>query len=252
MDAQFKNRLIELADRSYNSGIFTFTDFLGVAEISDLLLMERELNYAGLKMYGGYEAADRQVARFGQADNLGYDIEFPIVCVHVMPLLKKFADELTHRDFLGALMNLGIERSCIGDIKVTEKEAYIFCLENIAPFVSENLTKVKHTNMKSEIITDLSTLNEITSDENLTEKQIVISSMRIDGIISKVYNLSRNESLALFQSQKVFLNGRLTENNSGQVKQGDVINARGYGKFKLTSEPKETKKGKINLGVTIW
>ena len=80
----------------------------------------------------------------------------------------------------------------------------------------------------------------------------MVSSLRADGMISKVYNLSRNESLELFQSQKVFINGKLSENNSQQVKNGDVINARGYGKFKIGSEPKETRKGKISISAYIW
>jgi len=252
MDELLKKRFLELADRSFSNSTYTFTDFLGIAEQSDLHMLEREISYAGLTLFGGYENADRVMARFGNEEEFGYEMEFPIVCIHIMPLLKKFADDLNHRDFLGALMNLGIKRETIGDIKVTEKEAYIFCLDNIALYITENLTKVKHTNVKCEVISGFDkTLSSIVDTEPLG-KQITLSSLRADGAISKVYNLSRNESLALFQSQKVFINGRLCENNSAKIVLGDVINARGYGKFKIASDPKETRKGKISVSVLLW
>lgn len=247
-----KKRIMELANRSFQTGMYTFTDFLGLAQQSELWELEKEISFAGVKLYGGYEQADRVIARFGREEDMGYDLAFPIVCIHISPLMKKFSDDLSHRDFLGALMNLGIERSTIGDIKVSEKEAYIFCLDNMAQYISDNLFKVKHTSVKCTVLADAESISSHFIDEQPKEKIVVVSSLRADGMISKVYNLSRNESLELFQSQKVFINGKLSENNSQQVKNGDVINARGYGKFKIGSEPKETRKGKISISAYIW
>lgn len=252
MDIQFKNRMLELAKRSFRAGIYTYTDFMGVAEQSDFLTFRKEVEYAWPDIYGGYEGADRVLIRFGNKEEIGYEEEYPVACLHITPLLKKFADELSHRDFLGAIMNLGIERSTIGDIKVSDKEAYLFCLSSIADYIKDNLDKVKHTNVKVEIINDYEDSVKSVFEEEPKAKQIVISSLRADGIISKVYNVSRNETLLLFQSQKVYVNGRLSENNSGKVKSGDVISVRGYGKFKLTDEPKETRKGRISIMVAVW
>lgn len=246
-----KNRFRDLADRSYNTGTYTFTDFLGLADISDLLSMEKELSYAGIKLYGGYEGAERKIARFGREDELMYDMPFPIVCLHIKPLMKKFADELTHRDFLGALMNLGIERSTVGDIKVLEKEAYIFCQDTIAEFIKDSLTRIRHTSVMCEM-TKVDDINVINVNEEPKERTIIVSSERIDGIISKVYNLSRNDSLELFRTQKVYINGRLCENNSAKAKLDDVINARGFGKFKIGTQPRETRKGRISLDIMVW
>lgn len=251
-ESNLKKRFAELADRSYVSGMFTFTDFLGIAEKSDLIMMENSISHVGYTLYGGYEDADRVVARFGKKDDLGYEVPFPIVCIHVKPLLKKFADDLTHRDFLGALMNLGIERWAIGDIKVNEKEAFIFCIDNIAEFIKDSLTRVKHTSMQCEIIEDANEIARAFAKEEPIVKQIIVSSLRVDAIISKVYNLSRSDSLNLFRAQKIYINGRLCENNSRIADSEDVINARGYGKFKISGKPKDTRKGRISIDISIW
>ena len=115
---QLKNRFHDLADKAYQQGIFTFTGFLGLSEQDIFWREEAALKYAGFCMSGGCEGSDRVVVRFGNAEELGYEIPFPIVCIHIEPLTVKFAEQLSHRDFLGALMNLGIERSTLGDIKI--------------------------------------------------------------------------------------------------------------------------------------
>ena len=124
---QLKNRFRDLAEKSFRQGIFTFTGFLGLSEQDVFWQEERGLSHTGYCLGGGYDGADRVMIRFGDSGELGYEVPFPIVCIHIQPLAQKFADELSHRDFLGALMNLGIERSTIGDIKAGERQAYLFC-----------------------------------------------------------------------------------------------------------------------------
>lgn len=243
-----ENRLRDLAERSYNQNIFTFSSFLSLGEQDAYFKLERELSYASPKLIGGYENAERVVVRFGSPEALGYEADTPIRCIHITPLLEKFADKLSHRDFLGALMNLGIERDVLGDIKAGEKECYLFCLDSIADFICENLDKVKHTNVKCTVVTE----KEDFPEEVPEELVIQVSSARTDSVISKVYNLSRSDSLDLFREGKVFINGRLCENNSKQVSIGDVVNARGYGKFKLASEPSLTRKGRLFIAVLVY
>ena len=245
---EIQNRLRDLAERSYSQNTYTFSSFLSLSEMDAYYSIERELHYASPAVSGGYENAERCVIRFGDPESLGYEQNFPIVCVHISPLMEKFADKLSHRDFLGALMNLGIERDVLGDIKAGEKEAYLFCLDSIAEFICDNLYKVKHTSVKCDIITEVSDFPE---DEPV-ETAVQVSSARVDGIISKVCKLSRGDSLDLFREGKVFVNGRLCENNSKNVLKGDVINARGYGKFKIISEPALTRKGKLNITVAVY
>ena len=108
---QLKNRFHELADKSFQQGIFTFTGFLGLGEQEVFWREEPALRYAGCRLYGGCQDAERVMVRFGEEAELGYQVDFPIVCICIEPLQQKFAQALSHRDYLGALMNLGIENT---------------------------------------------------------------------------------------------------------------------------------------------
>lgn len=245
---QLKNRFRELADKSFQQNMFTFTGFLGMSEQDAFWQMERELSFAGYTVNGGREGADRCMVRFGKAEDLGYEVPFPITCIHIKPLVFKFADKLSHRDFLGALMNLGIDRSTIGDIVVGDKEAYLFCQENIASYICDNLEQIRHTHVKCVITEDFALLPQ----EEPETRTIQIPSARVDAVIAKVYNKSRNDCLELFRTGKVFIDGRLCENNSRILKQGETVNARGYGKFVFSGEPRETRKGKLSVEVSLY
>ena len=136
-----KKRFRELADKAYNSNTYTFTGFLGLAEISYFYELERELCYVPVTAFGGSESCERVILRFGSEELFGYVEDFPITCLKIQPLMQKFADDLSHRDFLGALMNLGIERSVLGDIIIKDNEGYLFCTNAIAPYIVENLSR---------------------------------------------------------------------------------------------------------------
>lgn len=244
---QLVKRFHELAERSYSRDVFTFTGFLGLGEQDAFRREEMSLQFAGYSVYGGYENADRVMVRFGSAQKLGYEAPFPIICIHIRPLSSKFADDLTHRDFLGALMNLGIERSTLGDIRAGGRQAYLFCQESVGEFICENLHKVKHTDVKCSAAEY--------QDLEPEEPEIVsiqVQSLRADAVLAKVCNLSREKSLEFFRAGKVFVNGRLCENNSRTLKGGDVVNARGYGKFRLGEECRETKKGKLAVEAAVY
>ena len=245
---QLKNRFRDLADKSFSQSIYTFTGFLGLSELDTFHQMERELGYAGFVLNGGCEDADRKMVRFGEEGQLGYEMPFPIVCIHIRPMIAKFAEELSHRDFLGALMNLGIERSTIGDIKVGEKEAYLFCLESIAPFICENLEQIRHTHVKCTVTEDMAELPK----EEPALVNILVQSLRIDAVIAKIYNMSREKSLDLFRAGRVYVDGRLCENNSRLLKPSETVNARGYGKFRIMGEPRETRKGKMAVEAAVY
>lgn len=245
---QLKRRLRDLADKSYRQNVFTFTGFLGLAELEIYYGMERELDFASPALFGGTEGAERKMIRFGSPEELGYEEAYPISCIYAKPLMLKFAEALSHRDFLGALMNLGIERSCIGDIRIGQEGGYFFCQSSMAAYICENLAQIKHTHVSCAAVEQM---EELEADKP-EEEEIQVSSLRIDGCLSKVYRLSRTESLALFQSARVYVDGRLAENNSRLLKAGETVNVRGYGKFVFTGIKYETKKGKLCLGIQVY
>lgn len=241
-------RLRELAERSYNNGQFTFTDFMSVAELAVYYENENELKYAHPELSGGCELSERKIIRFGSEDDLGYSQDFPIAALSIKPIASKFADELNHRDFLGALMNLGIKREMLGDIFVKDKEACFFCKDSIAEFIIENLTRVKHTSVKVEVTDNV---DEITAPD-MEDKIIQVPSQRADAVIARVYNLSRQEALNLFPAGLVYLNGRSCTENAKQLGSGDVVAVRGKGKFEYTEVLNLSKKGRLNCRVRIF
>lgn len=244
---QLKKRLIELADKAYCRNIYTYTPFLGLAGQQAYYAVEREVSYAGVRMEGGTPLSERKMIRFGDP---GYDEEFPIVRVEILPKTPKFAENLTHRDFLGAVMNLGIERDVTGDIFVSDREkgALLFCHESIADYIVENLDRVRHTNVVCR------RAQEEIELANAEPEQIslTVSSKRADGVISKVYNLSREDSRELFNNGRIFINGIQTENAACQLKEKDAVTVRGFGKFIFYGQTGVSRKGKSRVEVGVF
>ena len=243
-----KKRLRELAQKCYQKNQYTYTGFLGMADLSCFYELERDLSYVPYALWGGYEDAERVMIRFGSAEMLGYEEEFPLSCLKVSPVAEKFSDALTHRDYLGALMNLGIERDTLGDILLVEKSAWIFCTDTMMEFISKNIEKVKHTTVVCETAAEVPSCVKMDAQE----LKIQISSGRIDGAVAKVYKLSRSEAAELFRQKKIFVGGRLCENSSRMLKPEDMVSVRGYGKFKYIGETGVSKKGKLNVLVECF
>lgn len=245
---QLEKRLTELAEKSSRQNIYTFTGFLGMAEQDVFHRMARELSFAHPLLFGGSEEAERAIVRFGDPQEMGYEVDFPIVLLKIEPLLQKYADALGHRDFLGALMNLGIERSTLGDIFIKDNCGYLFCLDSVSGFISGELNKVRHTDVRCCLVE----AGEVLEKQEKMRMSLTVSSERADVVIAALYHLSRAESLALFRAQKVFVNGRMCENNSCFLKKEDAVSVRGKGKFFYDGADRETKKGKLSVGVFVY
>lgn len=243
-----KKRLKELAEKAWKNNVYTFTGFLGLSDLSCFYEMEKELSFVPAAVFGGSEDTERAMLRFGSKELFGYEEEFPIICLKIRPLQQKFADDLSHRDFLGALMNLGIERSTLGDIILKDNQGYLFCTKSIAPFIAENLSRVRHTPVLCEETEEI----PVQREEDLAELKIQIASERIDGVVSKVYKLSRSESAELFRQKKIFVNGRLCESNSLMLKAQDKVSVRGCGRIIYTGKQSVSKKGKLNAAVLVY
>ncbi len=245
MNEEMKQRFTDLANTCYQKGHYTFSHFLSPSDIDEFYQIRDEISFVGCTLYGGSPYSERQMLRFGDEDMLGYARPFPISCIHCRPVTPKYAEKTGHRDILGALMNLGIERDVIGDIWLKDKESYFFCLEGMKDYICDNLTKIRHTNVICEQIPELP--EEFKPE--LREEQYIIASERCDVLVAKIYNLSRGKCIPLFREKKVFVNSRQYENNSGGLKNGDVVSVRGYGKFIYRGVIRETKKGRLTVSV---
>ena len=242
-----KKRLIDLSKQADIKGIVTFSDFLNLNEQNIYHISQKEL-YTQAKLFGGYDNAERQMVAF-IPDALYYEFDYPIKCIHIVPKYPKFAEKLTHRDILGALMNLGIERNRLGDILCLDEDYYVFCDEDISPFILGELSKIRHT------MVDLSEETEcahLKANIRLEEHYDMIASNRIDCIIAKAFHLSRSEAAELLASEKVFINGKCITNCNQSCDNGAIISVRGKARFIFDDCNSTSKKGKLRVKFSFY
>lgn len=230
----------DLQRRAENSGRTVFSDFLGLSSLSELKSMHI---FPVPHFWGGFPDAERVVAAFGECENE----DFPISVILIQPVNKKFADELSHRDFLGAVLSLGIKRDVIGDIIINENCGYVFCIDSIADYIIENLNEVKHTTVKAKKCEKLPSF-VVPEPES---ENFVVSSRRLDVLTAAVFGLSRKSASELFTKEKVFVNGSL-KSASYTVSDGDSVSVRGFGKFVLAGEIRRTKKDRAVVELKVY
>ncbi|MCR4925534.1 MAG: RNA-binding protein [Clostridiales bacterium] len=240
-----------------NDYIVTHTAFLTMSEMNVVLpICRNHKNFWAF--YGGYADAERCISIFfpdyiqlKPSDNL---IEFLNENDDYNPLcLLRFEKDkfskISHRDYLGALMGLGIERKNIGDILVSEKSCDIIVLKSIAKYILSNLERAGKASLKGEI---LPLERIIIPEEHFTERTDTVASLRIDNLLSAAFNTSRSDSAVAIEKGLVFINSFQVQKNDRAVKQGDKIVWRGKGKVILTDINGETKKGRISINLKIF
>ena len=243
-DALIKNRLTELAARCSSRGVWTYSEFLTLPEQDILLRLRLD---CPVSLFGGTPAAERKIAVFGSPDFCGWEETPPVECVEIRPVQQKFADSLTHRDFLGSLMALGIRREVLGDILIKDNVGYLFCLDSISEYIMSNLTQVRHTTVRcsrSEPPEELAAPPEIS--------ELVMASERLDAAVAAVYDLSRSAARELVEQEKVFISGRRPSGGDTQLSPGDIVSVRGYGRFIYEGPVRETRKGRLRAAVRIF
>ena len=244
-DAQAK-RFLELAQRAWNQGTYAFTNFLDLAALTCFYQTAPALPPVPYALFGGAEGCERKVLRLGDEGFCGYDQPFPIACLKIMPVNPRFAEPLTHRDFLGALMALGVQRELLGDIIVRENETYLFCLERMADFIRENLTRIRHTSVYVEQVE----AEDFHYEPKYKEVDGTVASVRLDKLLALAFNASRSSLTGLIEGGKVFVNGKLVTSNGYEPKEGDLVSVRGMGRFRFQGTGGQSKKGREY--VTLW
>ena len=242
-----KKRLLDLSKQADIKGIVTFSDFL---HLNELNIYHTVMNtfYTQTEVFGGYDSSERQMVAF-IPDALCYTWDYPIKCIHITPKYPKFAEKLTHRDVLGALMNLGIERNRLGDILCLEDNYYLFCDEQIFPFIMSELQKIRHTLVE---LSEEEDYRQLQANIQLEERYDMIASNRIDCIIAKALHLSRSEAANFLVAEKVFINGKCITNCNKACEDGAIISVRGNSRFVFESCNSLSKKGKLRVKFSFY
>lgn len=236
-----KKRMAELSARADNRGCYTQSEFLTLAE-QDVLL---QLRLPVLPvLWGGCEGAERKIAIFGSEEQLGYPWPETIRCMKIAPVSAKFADNLSHRDFLGSLMALGVKRELMGDIVIDGGCGYLFCLDSICGYLQENLTQVRHTTVSCSLCPPPTKCMEPPP-----VSVVNVASSRLDALIAAVFHLSRAEAQRYIFQEKVFVNSRLTRSAAAAPKEGEIVSVRGLGRFGYEGVDAQTRKGRLRVQV---
>lgn len=241
-----KNRFLELANTAYERNIYAYTDFLNINEINILKSFLNELPPVHLTLSGGNPYAERQIAIFSPKD-IYYTENPPITTIEIAPINSKYADHLSHRDFLGAILNLGITRNKIGDIFIRDNFAYVYCIEDISSYIIENLKKIRHTLVKCCIYD-----NSVVILPELKEITGTIANIRLDSLIATAFDSSRSSIISFIEGGKVFVNGKLVTSNGYTVKEKDIISVRGKGRFVYNGVKGTTKKGRNIVSIRLY
>lgn len=160
-----------------------------------------------------------------------------------VPKVKLFkiytVENIRHQDILGSLFALNIDSSYFGDIVLYNDYYYVFVSEDLALYIKDNLKMIGNKKVSLEEV-DLSVLDNY--ERNYEEKEIIVSSLRIDNIISGIINTSRKVALDKIKNKEVVVNYEVMNKNSYILKESDIFSIRRYGKYKFVGIVKSTKK----------
>ncbi len=207
--------------------ILTHTGFLSLAEQA---ILERA-QPQGL-LWGGYEDAERKLLLFlpewMEREDALQGEDCPLAVLRVT--LAKGAPALTHRDYLGSLLALGVERSVAGDILVREGGADIVVLRDMAVFLQQNWTQAGRAALQTEVL-PLSELRQ--AAYRVVEKRDTVASLRLDSVLAAMFSLSRGNAQEAVRQGLVAVNGRLAVKPDSLLTEGDRVSLRGKGKAVL-------------------
>lgn len=234
-------KLVDMAEQAARSQKFRLGDFFDPygQEIAETVAA----NYPGLRldMDGGYRGAERQRVMFVDRD-FGGTPAFDLAYISVS--WNGQFEHIGHRDVLGAVMNLGFDRSRLGDIIMASARAGIVTDKKLAEYLITNLVRVGHCGVRCE----LSSLDVIApKEEKYKELRATVASLRVDSVAAAGYGVSRSRAAADIAADKLKLNWQPVKNASQNVKEGDTLSLRGRGRLEVAEVRGQTKKGRIGV-----
>ncbi len=216
-----------------------FVGFLTSNEVADAEKESKNFT-AAYSFYGGYDGAERLY--FGAFPEWCEEREelFPITPI---TFTYRECDRLTHRDFLGALMSLGLTRETVGDILIEKGRAVVFLSSDIANFALSQLDKIGRIGVKAEKGYSLP-LPNMSGFQEITD---TVASPRLDCVVASLSKSSRAQAEELILNGMVLVNSVCVTKTVKTVNEDDKITIRKKGKFIIESLSQKTKKNRVIL-----
>lgn len=219
-----------------------FTNFLDPIVREEIEYELKKYEKISYKEDGGYENAERKVVAIFPAE-IKFDLQFPITAVAIT---TKGEQQLTHRDYLGAILGLGLARDKIGDIIVVESKAQIIVMEDIKDYIINNISRVGNLSVTAKEIS----INEIIlPEEKYKDIFATVSSLRLDSIASAAFNISRSKMAELIRIGRAKVNWKIVDDVSYSINVGDMISIQGRGRARVDSIDGKTAKGRIKIHI---
>lgn len=219
--------------------------FSGFLSESESAAAEKFLAYTGTgeyRFYGGYDGAQRLMLCVYPEYCQPETEDFPL---RVIRFDSRGAGSLTHRDYLGSLMSLGIERSRTGDIICDDNGAYAVLCPEAADMAVMSLSKIGRVGVKVRFADG----ETVTREDKFSEMTVTVASLRLDCIVAAAARVSREKAAVLIRSGSVSVNHGITESVSENVSEGSILSIRGYGRYILSEIGGSTKKDRIRITV---
>ena len=235
------NDALLLCEKQYTAKAF------GFLTPTDAAIIKREFasrSFDGdikCSFFGGYQDAERCL--FLAYPSYGEDTVYEEF-ITLLEIKGRDINLLSHRDFLGSILGLGIKREKVGDILCLEDRCLVFVSSDIADYIISNLDKVSRCGVKVCAID----INEAKIPEKKFEEiRTTVASLRLDAVVAAALKTSRTVAAEVISEKRVSVNWQETENVAFKVSPGDVFSVRGKGRFKLTEEINETRKGRLGI-----
>ncbi len=241
MEQEERRRIEDLLDRCEHRGIMTSTGFLTPAQAYSLEEFIRSRPEVRCLLSGGITGCERQAAFFlpWYLQEEDFRIEEQIKAVK----LQSYFGTPSHRDYMGAVLGLGIRREWLGDILVEGDCAYLFCLPSVLPAILE-LTQVGKVAVKAAELP----LDAVPHPEKkVREIRFTVKSLRLDAVTGDLFGISRTKAAEAIRLGLVSLNYELCQKPDAEVKEGDVLSLKGKGKGKILALGGKSKKDRLFL-----
>lgn len=223
------------------------TDFLSPVELEILKDVLKMINFKNYEIYGGPSNSQRNIIIIfpEKLESLfkekKFDFNSILNCVRII----NAGEEYDHKVYLGGLIKLGIKREKIGDIIVYEKGADIVVNKEITKFLISNLNELTRFKKSSIEVIDIKDIIE--KEQEFKELKIIVSSLRLDNIVSELAKTSRNKASEILKQERVFINYKNETKPTKLVQEKDLITVRGIGKFIIDEVSGNTRSGKYVL-----